>query len=219
MKVDYLGHSCFCLTESTGVTVVTDPYSEEIGYKMPKVKADIVTVSHKHYDHDNISAIDGNPIVIYEPKLTDVHGVTVTGVKTYHDKQKGKKRGENVIFKYRMDGIDICHLGDIGHECTSQLVESLLPVNILLIPVGGNFTIDAETAYDYVEKLMPDIVIPMHYKTKSLNIDIDKVNGFLDLFDEEYVEQSETSEIEIDRGDLDSSATKVIVLKRRREDA
>lgn len=216
MEIEYLGHSCFKLTESTGVSVVTDPYSREIGYRLPKVSADIVTSSHGHYDHANISEVGGGPLILKEPVMIESGGITVTGIKSFHDDKKGARRGENIIFKFRMDGIDVCHLGDIGHECTSELVEMLLPVNVLLIPVGGKYTIDANEAYEYVEKLMPDIVIPMHYKTRSLNLDIDKVNDFISKFEEEDVEQKEESVLELDRNDLDSSSTRVVVLKRRK---
>lgn len=215
MRIEYLGHSCFKLTESTGTSVITDPYSG-VGYEMPKVSADIVTSSHNHYDHNYFKGVSGKPKVVSSPITFEEKGISITSVRSFHDDAEGKKRGENIIYKFRMDGIDICHLGDIGHECNSDLVELLLPVNVLLIPVGGNFTIDAEMAFEYVERLMPDIVIPMHYKTKSLDMDIDKVGEFLSMFEDEEVEELDTGSIEIDRKDLDSKSTRVIVLKRVR---
>ena len=223
MKIKYLGHSCFVLTESTGTCVVTDPYDEKIGYEMPEVTADAVTVSHKHYDHDNVKKVLGNPVVLDFETNLELDGVEINSIKSFHDGARGKKRGENVIFKYRMDGIDVCHLGDLGEACSADLIEMILPVNVLFIPVGGKYTIDAQMAKEYVERSMPDVVIPMHYRTKSLKInDIDKVDEFLDLFDDEYteIEVSENSEIEFFRDDFDDGeTTKILVLKRERKDA
>lgn len=215
MKIKWLGHSCFLLTESTGTTIVTDPYGD-VGYSLPPVSADYVTVSHDHYDHSNVSAVGGNPEVFTEPGLYERNGVTIRGISTYHDENEGKDRGENTVYKFRMDGLDICHMGDIGCEYTSQLIESLLPVNVLLLPVGGTYTIDAEQAKEYVDMLMPDIVIPMHYKTKSLNIDIDRAEPFLRMFDDEYVTISESDTVELERDDMDEEITKVILLRRKK---
>ena len=213
MKIKYLGHSCFKLTESTGTSVVCDPYSSDIGFELPEVSADAVTVSHRHFDHDNVKAVGGKPMLIYEESIYDLPGVEINAVKSFHDGVRGKKRGENVIFKFRMDGIDVCHLGDLGEACTTELLELILPVDVLLIPVGGNYTIDAETAKEYVDRLMPEIVIPMHYKTKDCKIDIDKVDEFLELFDEDSVEICDSDEIELSRNDL-SDETRIIVLRR-----
>ena len=214
MKIEYLGHSCFTLTESTGTSVVCDPYDPSVGYDMPRLTADAVTVSHKHYDHDYINAVDGNPTVIDKECSQDLSGVEINAIKSFHDGQRGKARGENVIFKFRMDGIDICHLGDLGEACSSELIDLLLPVNVLLIPVGGTYTIDAEMAKEYVDRIMPDVVIPMHYREKGCTLDIDKVDEFINLFDKECVEETDGGELELMRSDL-SGDTKVIVFRRR----
>ncbi len=213
MKIKYLGHSSFKLTESTGTSVVTDPYSPEVGFSMPKVEADAVTVSHHHFDHDYTQAVGGNPRIIDKEDSYDLPGVEINAVKSFHDNVRGKKRGENVIFKFRMDGIDICHLGDLGEACSAELIELILPVDVLLIPVGGNYTIDAETAKEYVDRLMPEVVIPMHYRSKDCKIDIEKVNEFIDLFDEEQVEETDCDEIELSRSDL-TGETRIVVLRR-----
>jgi L-ascorbate metabolism protein UlaG (beta-lactamase superfamily) len=214
MKIQYLGHSCFKLTESTGTTVITDPY-QKIGYELPKgLKADAVTISHDHFDHNNIGAIGGNPTILRKEGFFDLGGVEITGIKSYHDEEGGKLRGENIIYKFRMDGLDICHLGDLGEECSAELLELLLPVNILLIPVGGKYTIDSERAKEYVDQLMPEIVIPMHYKTKSSDIDIEKAQGFLDEFDEEDVDVCHRDELEFSREDLTEEKTKIILMER-----
>ena len=214
MKIQYLGHSCFKLTESTGTSVITDPY-QQIGYELPKgITATAVTVSHDHFDHNNIGAIGGNPTILRKEGFFDLGGVEITGIKSYHDEEGGAIRGENLIYKFRMDGLDICHLGDLGEECSAELVELLLPVNILLIPVGGKYTIDSERAKEYVDQLMPEIVIPMHYKTKSSDIDIEKAQGFLDEFDEEDVDVCHKDELEFSREDLTEEKTKIILMER-----
>ena len=112
-----------------------------------------------------------------------------------------------------MDGIDVCHLGDLGEDCSSDLIETVLPVNVLLIPVGGNYTLDAEMAKEYVDRIMPDIVIPMHYRTKDCKLDIDKVDEFLNLFDGECIEETEGNSVELSRSDL-GGETKIIVLRK-----
>lgn len=217
MKIEYLGHSCFKLTESTGTTVVTDPYDEAIGFSMPKVRADAVTVSHDHYDHANTGAVEGDPVIIDKEGNYDLPGVVINSVKSFHDVCRGKKRGENIIFKFRMDGIDVCHLGDLGEACSAELIENILPVNVLLIPVGGTYTIDAAMAKEYVDRIMPEIVIPMHYKTKQTKIDIDRADEFLHLFDEDTVIEEAGSEVEILRDDLNGDSTKIILMERVKE--
>ncbi len=216
MKIQYLGHSCFKLTESTGKTIITDPY-KGIGYELPEgLTADAVTVSHHHYDHDNVSAVNTSKVIESEG-FYQLHGVEITGIKSYHDTEEGKLRGENTIFKFRMDGLDICHLGDLGEECTAELLELLLPVNILLIPVGGNYTLDAEQAKEYVDRIMPELVIPMHYKTRNLTVDIEKAQGFLDLFDDEDVDVCHKDVLEFSRDDLTEEKTKIILMERTKQ--
>lgn len=214
MKIQYLGHSCFRLIESTGTTIITDPY-KGIGYELPKgLKADAVTVSHGHYDHNNTGVIGGYPRIIDKEGFYELPGVGITGIKSYHDDRGGALRGENIIYKFGMDGLEICHLGDLGEECSSELLEMILPVNILLIPVGGTYTINAEQAKEYVDRIMPEIVIPMHYKTRSLTLDIDKADAFLNLFDDEETEISEKNTLEFSRDDLTEEKTKIILMER-----
>ncbi len=203
MIITPLGHSCFLLEESTGTTVITDPYSSDIGITLPSVRADVVTVSHAHYDHNNVKAVLGDPMVIDKPGMHDVKGVQIFGLNTYHDEANGKHRGSNVIFNIRMDGVNVCHLGDVGHGPSPMMIEAIGPVDILLVPVGGNYTIDAELAKEYVDRLMPSVIIPMHYKTDDVDMDIDGVDAFLDYFDKEDVEYVKAGKVEFDRADFD----------------
>ena len=215
MKIRYLGHSCFEFTESTGTTIVTDPYGD-VGFSMPNTRAEAVTVSHSHFDHNNVKAVDGNPVIFDREGQYEIGGVEITAIKSYHDDENGKNRGENLIFKFRMDGVEVCHLGDLGEECSSSLIEALLPIHVLLIPVGGNYTINAQQAKEYVDHIMPSYVIPMHYKTKGLDIDVEKPDEFIDLFDGEDVEELETSEIELFRDDITEEQTKLILMERQK---
>ena len=214
MKITWLGHSSFKLEESTGTTIVTDPYHSYVGYEMPKVDADIVTVSHAHNDHCYVSKVGGDPTVLNRAGAYEIGGVHILAQRSYHDDKKGALRGDNIIFKYRMDGVDVCHMGDIGEECNAILVESLMPVNVLLIPVGGNYTIDAVQAKEYVDRIMPDVVIQMKNKTKDCEFDIEKVNEFLDLFEDENVIYADGSTVEFDRADFNGEETKVLVLEK-----
>lgn len=214
MKIRYLGHSSFQLIESTGTTIVTDPYSSSLGSEMPAVTADAVTVSHHHYDHDAVERVGGKPLVIDKEGSYELDGVDINSIRSFHDPEGGRLRGENIIFKFSMDGIEVCHLGDIGEECSTELIEALLPVDVLLIPVGGTYTIDAEQAKEYVDRIMPDIVVPMHYREKGKKLDVDRVEEFTDLFDEEEVDFEGGSEIDISREDLGGDTTRIIVMEK-----
>lgn len=215
MKITWLGHSSFLLEESTGTRIITDPYDGNVvGYDMPSIDADIVTISHAHSDHNCIQNVKGTPTVLNRAGAYEIGGVHMLAQCTHHDDDNGAVRGSNLVFKYRMDGVDVCHMGDIGEECNAILVESLMPVNVLLIPVGGNYTIDAEQAKEYVDRIMPDVVIPMHYKTKDCEIDIDKINEFESLFDDENIIYAENSTVEFDRADFDGEDTKLLILDK-----
>ena len=215
MKIQWLGHSCFRMTESTGTTVITDPFKPAaVGYAMAYAQADAVTLSHKHDDHGYVEAVKGSPEVIDTAGNHDFKGISISGIPSFHDEVEGAKRGENIIYRFSLDGVIVCHLGDIGEECTPELVEQILPVNILLLPVGGTYTIDAEGAKEYVERIMPDVVIPMHYKTKHCELDIDRLDSFLKLFDDENVIETDEHTLEFDRADFDGESTKIIVPKR-----
>ena len=213
MNIRWLGHSSFCLTESTGTTVVTDPFDPYVGISMPEISADIVTTSHLHKDHSSISLVGGNPIVIDKTGLFEVKGVHVFGIESFHDDEMGAKRGLNVVFKFRIDGVNVCHMGDIGQECTPELVDAIGPVDVLLLPVGGNYTIDGERAKEYVDRLMPDIVVPMHYKSKGVEFDIDKVDAFLKYFSSDVIEELDTDNFDISRSEKGLEYTRVIIPK------
>lgn len=215
MKIEWLGHSSFKLTESTGISLVTDPFNaEEVGISFPEVKADIVTVSHDHFDHNCTGAVKEYKILVNTPGDHGVDGVDIFGFKSYHDDKKGLLRGKNVVFRIRMDGVEVCHLGDIGEELSPMLAELIGSINVLLIPVGGRYTIDAAEAKEYVDRLMPDVVIPMHYMMDGYRTQFDELDEFLDLFPKEDVEYADTAALEFDRTDFDGERTRVIVPKK-----
>jgi len=178
MDITYLGHSSFKL-KGKEASVITDPYSNETGLKYPKVEADIVTISHEHTDHNNFKAVGGEPKIINGAGEYEIGGVSIFGVPSYHDEKGGEERGRNTIYVINVDGVNVCHLGDLGHKLTAEELEEIGTVDVLLIPVGGVFTIDAAGAVEVVSQLEPSIVIPMHYKTEGLKYELGPVEDFL----------------------------------------
>ncbi|MDR3185396.1 MAG: MBL fold metallo-hydrolase [Christensenellaceae bacterium] len=212
MEIEWLGHSSFRLVESTGLSIVTDPYDgKKVGIPFPDVSSDVVTISHKHFDHDAIQNVKDAKLVIETPGPHELHGVRLNGFLSYHDQEKGKKRGRNIVYKIRMDGVELCHLGDIGEELSPMLAEFIGMVNVLLIPVGGIYTIDANQAKEYVDMLMPDVVIPMHYMQDGYKTSLNSLDEFTDLFDKDDVEYVDGNTMEFDRNDFSGDRTKVIV--------
>ena len=217
MKIEYLGHSCFLFEDEKGVRLLTDPY-DGVGFPLPRVSADIVTVSHNHFDHNHIGGVDGNPTVLDKGGTFRVKGLSVEGVPCFHDGVQGRLRGKNLIFKFCFDGISVAHLGDLGERPYDALVATLRGTDVMLIPVGGNYTIDARTAKEYVGLVKPSVVIPMHYKTAGLTIDISSAEGFLGLFTSEKDVQIVRggNSVTLSRSDLGSSKTKILVLERKK---
>lgn len=169
MDITYLGHASFRI-KGKNATVVTDPYSSDIGLKFPKhIAADIVTVSHDHADHSAVREIEGTPYIVRGPGEYEVKGVGIIGLSTFHDEEKGAKRGKNTMYRIEIDGVSIVHLGDLGHTLGSGDVDALDGVNILMIPVGGVYTIDAAAAVSVVNEIEPSIVIPMYYGRPDLS--------------------------------------------------
>src|SRR3990167_7176599 len=169
MEIIYLGHSSFKL-RGKSTTLVTDPYGAGIGIKFPKhTSADIVTISHDHDDHNNAEVVEGSPFVVRGPGEYEVKGVGIVGISVYHDDANGEKRGKNTIYRIEIDGLSIIHLGDLGHTLSNDQVDATNGVDVLLIPVGGLFTIDAKAAAEIVSAIEPSIVIPMHYNRSGLD--------------------------------------------------
>lgn len=163
MQITWLGQSCFKI-QGKDVTVITDPYASDIGLKLPRLNADIVTVSHDHHDHNNVDAVNGTPFVIDKPGEYEIKNVFVQGIPAYHDTSSGTERGNSIIYLFQIEELKIAHLGDLGAKLTDEQLEKLEGVDIIFIPVGGTFTIDGKQAAEVVNQLEPRIAIPMHYK-------------------------------------------------------
>lgn len=178
MEIKWLGHSCFRI-KTKNTTIITDPYSPDYGYTLGKQTADIVTISHQHSDHNYLEGIGGEARAIKGPGEYEIKDAIIIGIASYHDNQKGELRGKNTIYVVEVDGISLCHLGDIGHLPTDDQLDEIGSVDVLFIPVGGNYTVDAQAAAQIVRKIEPRIILPMHYKTDDCTLDMDEVDKFL----------------------------------------
>jgi L-ascorbate metabolism protein UlaG (beta-lactamase superfamily) len=178
MEITWLGHSCFKI-RGKQTTIITDPYSPDLGYSLGKLNASIVTVSHQHPEHSFTAGVGGDPRAITGPGEYEISNVLVIGVATFHDEDRGKIRGANTAYLIEIDEISVCHLGDLGHVLTDEQVEELGNVDVLLVPVGGVSTIDSQVAAEIVRQLEPKAVVPMHYKTPALSRKLEPVEAFL----------------------------------------
>ncbi|OKP99545.1 MBL fold metallo-hydrolase [Paenibacillus sp. P46E] len=171
MQIKWYGHSSFLLTSDEGTRILIDPYYKFLGYRMPvPVESDIVGVTHNHGDHNKVKAASGSYLLVNEPKEYNRGDVIISGFKTFHDKVNGKKRGPNIVFRFRMDGLTICHCGDLGHLLTEEQVQAIGKVDVLIVPVGGRMTLDGPEAVQVMRQLQATVAIPMHYSTKALGI-------------------------------------------------
>jgi L-ascorbate metabolism protein UlaG (beta-lactamase superfamily) len=174
MKIKWFGQSCFRLTAENGIKIVMDPYAKMFGYisgyKLPKIEANIVTTSHDHGDHNNVGAVKGNFVHIKDPGVFLQEGIGIKGVETFHDNVSGARRGKNIVFNFRIDGLNVCHCGDLGHLLSLEQINKIGKVDVLLLPIGGGATLDAGGATEVMKQLNPAVVIPMHYRTKAMGI-------------------------------------------------
>lgn len=212
MKIKWLGHASFLITSEEGLKIVTDPYTVGSGIDYGRIQetADIVTVSHKHGDHSNVASVKGNPVTVTAVGRQTVKGIDFNGVTSYHDPAKGGQRGANIIFCFTLDGLRICHLGDLGHQLQTAQISDIGEVDLLLIPVGGVFTIDAEDAAKVCQNLSPKVIIPMHYKTVKCGYPIAGVDDF--IRGRENVRRLDVSEAEFKKDQLPAT-TETVVLR------
>jgi L-ascorbate metabolism protein UlaG (beta-lactamase superfamily) len=178
VDITWLGHSCFKIRGSQAI-IVTDPFPPDTGYTLGKITADIVTVSHPHPSHSYNEGISGEHRLVKGPGEYEISGVLMLGISTFHDAVKGQARGKNTVYLMEVDGVALCHLGDIGHVLSDGQAEELGNVDILMVPVGGVSTINASMAAETVRKLEPKIVLPMHYKTPRTTRELEPVDNFL----------------------------------------
>ncbi|HPF45115.1 MAG TPA: MBL fold metallo-hydrolase [Syntrophomonadaceae bacterium] len=206
MKINWMGHACFFI-ETEKKKILCDPFSDGTGYPLFKGNADLVTISHDHWDHNAFHLVGGNPLVVRDPGSFSFEDIQIKGIPSFHDKAHGKKRGSNIIYKISVDGINLVHLGDLGHVLTREQVKEIGEHDILFLPVGGTFTVNAEEAYEITVQLKPKIVIPMHFKTPVNSFDIDPAEAYTIKF-ERIVKKPF---LKIDRTEL-AYPTQVIVL-------
>ena len=178
MEISWLGHSCFII-KGKERTIVTDPCHPDLGYSLGKPEADIVTLSHFHPGHSYIEGIVNNPKQIKGPGEYEMGGIFITGIASFHDDEKGRIKGKNTIYIIEIDGMTLCHLGDLGHRLTPELIETIGAIDILFLPVGEASTISIDIAVEIVGQLNPPIVIPMHYKTDAVVVNLQTVDRFL----------------------------------------
>jgi len=212
MKIKWLGVASFLMTTESGIRIILDPYKSGGPIKSAEYTgpADIVTVSHEHGDHNNTAVIQGNPVIVKSVNPVDVKGIKIYGVAAYHDEVQGKKRGRNTVFCFDIDGLHLCHCGDLGHMLNDEQIKQIGPVDILLTPVGGLWAIDAATAWELAQKLHAKIVIPMHYHDERCDFPVAGVDEFLK--GKKNVQLVNSSEIEFKKGKLPAE-TQIIVLK------
>jgi L-ascorbate metabolism protein UlaG (beta-lactamase superfamily) len=168
VTVKWLGHSSFLISEDDGLKIVTDPFDDTVGYPMPDESADVCMVSHDHFDHNCVSIIKGKPEVVRGTGEKKAKGIQFKGVASFHDEKGGSERGENTMWTFELGGIKFAHAGDLGVDLDESQTQQIGAVDVLFVPTGGFYTIDAATATKVVERLKPKVVIPMHYKTAFL---------------------------------------------------
>lgn len=196
MEITWLGHSSFLIVDSKGRKILTDPFDETVGYKVFDGEVDLVTISHNHFDHNYTNLLKGNPEIIKEIGLFYKADIAVQGIPSYHDSAKGAKRGENIIYILTVDNYKVCHLGDLGHLLSEEDLKKLGSIDILLIPVGGNYTLDGKEAAILAKAIKSKLIIPMHYKTPYVGFDIDGVESFITYMKNAEPVKSNTLKIE-----------------------
>lgn len=186
VDIYWLGQACFKI-RGKNATIVTDPYHPEIvGFKLPKTSADIVMVTHQHEDHNNVAAIENSPVIVSGPGEYEIKDVQIVGLPAFHDKEKGSQRGKMTLYRIVIDGLVLAHLGDLGHKLSDTELEELGNVDILMLPVGGVYTLDAKEAAEVVAQVEPKIVLPMHYKIPELKFELGGLDKFFEEMGKEF---------------------------------
>ncbi len=206
MQIFWLGHASL-LVESGGKKLISDPFDEKLGYPLWEEEVDVATVSHEHWDHSAVDRLKGSPIKVQAAGEFNVAGFKIKGFPTYHDQSEGRERGLNIIFKIEAEGISLLHLGDLGHILSPKQCAALGEIDLLMVPVGGVYTVNAAEAYDVVQAIKPRIVIPMHYNTPHLSFELAPVEEFVGQF-EKVIKQPY---LEINRDNLPETM-EIIVL-------
>jgi len=213
MKIKWNGHASFTITADDGTVLVTDPYDPSgydgaLTYDVVDDKADGALISHDHADHNNVNGLSGSPDIL--KGSGNIKDISVKGINTFHDESRGSERGSNIVFVFKVDGINICFMGDLGHQLSDEQIKEAGKVDLLLVPVGGTFTVDAEGASNLIDAVKPRLVIPMHYKTSKCNFPIGELDSFLDLMSS--VKKLGKTEIEISADQISEQGSEVWVM-------
>lgn len=214
MKIQWLGHSCFFITTDNSARIMCDPCDAATGYAIAPRECDILTISHHHHDHDNASVALGSPTVIDAAGEYDLSGIKIKGLGTFHDDVRGAKRGTNTIFAIEADGIRIAHMGDIGTQLNAKEAAELSDTDIMLMPVGGVYTLDALGAAELVRQIKPRIVIPMHYKTAALSFELGSVGDFISQMKDMSAHYLRKSELPVEKESL--GRDRIIIMEYER---
>lgn len=214
MEIKYIGHSSFFIKTKTA-KIVTDPFNPSMtGLKFPKTEADVVTISHNHADHNYVEGVKDSPLIIDWPGEFEKNEVRITGYSGFHDNKQGGERGSNIMYKFETENISMLHCGDLGHLLTDAVIEEIGAIDILFIPTGGFYTINAEEAVKVLQEIEPSIVIPMHYKQPGMNeqhfAELQDVNTFLKAVGADGTEPIE--KLVVKKEDLNAEDLKVVVL-------
>jgi len=215
-KIYWAGRSCFQISVSNhkdhSVDIVIDPYDEKVGLKLPNLSADILLVTHNHHDHNNIKGVKGTPFIIDGPGEYEVKEVFVQGISSFHDDQGGKERGQNTIYVFEAEEMKFCHLGDLGQkQLTDEQLEKIDKVDVLMIPVGGGYTIDSPAAQKIISQIEPKVVIPMHYALPGQKDSLDEVSKFLKTMGKPSITPQE--KVVVKTSTLPSDGMEIIVLQ------
>jgi len=210
LKIKWFEQAAFLFVAEAGLRIIADPYDPAIGYGDIVEEADLITISHEHRDHNYIDGIKGKPQALRGPGSQEAKGTQFNGIDTFHDKSQGSERGPNTVFCFSLDGVKICHLGDLGHILSDRQINDIGKVDLLLIPVGGRATIDPAEASELITKMRPRIVVPMHFKTEKAGVRFAEVDNFLS--DKSNVKRLGSSEFEIRKADRPTT-TQIVVLE------
>lgn len=213
MVIDWLGHSCFKVTLKSGTRILLDPFDATVGYPQKEIETDIVVISHPHFDHNDLSHVTGDYAVVDTEGIHQFGDLTIEGISTWHDHSQGAHRGSNLVFTLSGKGLKLCHMGDIGEIPSDDVFKKLENTDVLLIPVGGKYTVDAQEVLKICERVSPNIIIPMHFKTPAISMDIAPVREFLEAADGEYdVSHPGKCYLKIDRESL-KKRTRIVVME------
>lgn len=210
MNINWYGQSYFKISGKNAIVVI-DPYDAKIGLKPARTEADIALVTHSHHDHNNLEVIKGEPIVVDGPGEYSIKGVEIKGIASFHDKKEGKERGLNTIYTFEVDEIKMCHLGDLGQILTDDQIDKIGNVDILLVPIGGVYTIDTDEAIEVVNQIEPRMVIPMHYKVAGLNINLDNIDKFAKEMGADV--KKAVAKLSIKKKELPSDETQTVIME------